>query len=141
MMNILKKKKGSTLIEVLIAMAILALVVAPFLSMFLQAARANAESRVMMDASYYGQALMEEVKYSLGANGIGDARTYLNDRGYAAEEKVEDAHYIYTKTIDDFTYEVDLDTTSVASFLQITVKVYTDAAKSKCKANIQVLCQ
>jgi|GEM_PF-6984749 len=141
MIRVLRHKKGSTLIEVLIAMAILAMVVAPFLTMFVQAARANAESRVMMDASYYGQTLMEEVKYSLGANGIDDARTYLSGQGYTEEEKAADAHYIYTKTDGDFTYEVDLDTTNVASFLQITVRVYTDADKSKCKANIQVLCQ
>ena len=141
MMNMLRQKKGSTLIEVLIAMAILALVVAPFLTMFMQAAQANAESRVMMDASYHGQNLMEDVKYSLGANGIGDARTYLNGQGYSAEEEVADAHYIYTKTTGNFTYEVDLDTTKVESFLQITVKVFTDAGKSKCKANIQVLCR
>lgn len=137
MMNILRSRKGSTLIEVLIAMMILALIVAPFLAMFMQAARANAESRVMMDASYYGQALMEEVKYKLGD--VDDAKGYLLDEGYT--ETIEDGYNAYTKTDGDFTYEVDLDTNSVDGFLQITVKVFTDADKEKCKANIQVLCQ
>lgn len=136
MMRMLRQKRGSTLIEVLIAMAILALVVAPFLTMFLQAARANAESRVMMDASYYGQNLMEDVKYSLGANGIDDARNYLNNQGFSLDA---DTEYTYSKTDGDFTYEVDLK--EEHPYLKITVKVFTDADKSNCKANIQVLCQ
>lgn len=140
MMHIRRHRKGSTLIEVLIAMAILALVVAPFLTMFMQAARANAESRVMMDASYYGQALMEEVKYSLDSEPLNDAKNYLLDRGYS-EVVIESGHNTYTKAGGDFTYEVDLDKNSVEQFLQITVKVFTDADKKKCKANIQVLCQ
>ena len=139
MKNVLGQKKGSTLIEVLIAMVILALVVAPFLSMFMQAARANAESRVMMDASYYGQNLMEEVKYSLGESPMADAKGYLSAQGYTEEMITEDDQYTYTKTEGDFTYEVDLD--EEHPFLKITVKVFTDVDKTKCKANIQVLCQ
>ena len=138
MMNILRQKKGTTLIEVLIAMVILGLVVAPFLNMFMQAARANAESRVIMDATYYGQNLMEEVKHSLGANGMDDARNHLTNQGYEEQEHTAGEHYGYTKTTGGFTYVVDLDETSVEDFLKITVKVYADA---ECKANIQVLCQ
>ena len=137
-----RSRKGSSLIEVLIAMAILGLVIAPFLTMFIQAARANAESRVIMDASYYGQNLMEDVKYSAGANGMADARTFLTGQGFTEQVYTADTHYDYTKTDTNFTYVVDLDNTGmVVPFFKITVKVYTDAAKTKCKANIQVLCK
>jgi prepilin-type N-terminal cleavage/methylation domain-containing protein len=138
----LLRKKGSSLIEVLIAMAILGLLVAPFLTMFLQAARANAESHVMMDASYYGTNLMEAVKYSIGENGMADAKTFLTGQGYTEHVYTADVHYDYTMTDSDFTYVVDLDNTDMdVPFFKITVKVFTDAAKTKCKANMQVLCQ
>jgi prepilin-type N-terminal cleavage/methylation domain-containing protein len=142
MMRVLRQKKGSSLIEVLIAIAILGLVVAPFLTMFIQAARANVESRAMMDASYYGQNLMEEVKYSIGENGMTDVRDHLTAQGYAEVVHTQDAHYTYTKASGGFTYEVDLDTTGIDyPFFKITVKVYTDAAKTECKADLQALCQ
>lgn len=141
-MRILRQKRGSTLIEVLIAMVILGLIVVPFLTMFMQATRSNAESRVMMDASYYGQNLMEDVKYSLGENGMADARTYLVGQGYTEQVYTEDVHYDYTKTNGAFTYEVDLDGTDMEfPFFKITVKVFTDEEKTDCKADIQVLCK
>lgn len=144
-MRPVKNHKGSTLLEVLIAMAILGLIVGPFLTMFLQAARANAESRVMMDASYYGQNLMEDVKYSVGTDGMSDAKDYLLGQGYTEQAYAADAgcvHNDYTKTDGRFTYVVDLDNTGMDdSFFKITVKVFADAEKKNCKATLQVLCQ
>lgn len=57
---------GFTLVEVLIAMTILALIAAPLLHTFVTAARTNAKARKVMQSTTVAQNIMEELKaYSL----------------------------------------------------------------------------
>lgn len=57
-----KKNRGFTLVEVLVAAAILSLVVTPILSSFVTIARVNAKSRRKLSATTIANGVMESVK-------------------------------------------------------------------------------
>ncbi len=57
-----KKNRGFTLVEVLVAAAILSLVVTPILSSFVTIARVNAKSRRELSATTIARSVMESVK-------------------------------------------------------------------------------
>ena len=57
-----KKNRGFTLVEVLVAAAILSLVVTPILSSFVSIARINAKSRRKLSATTIANSMMETVK-------------------------------------------------------------------------------
>ena len=57
-----KKNQGFTLVEVLVAAAILSLVVTPILSSFVTIARVNAKSRQRLSATTIADGIMESVK-------------------------------------------------------------------------------
>ena len=57
-----KQNKGFTLVEVLIAMTILAIIVAPLLHAFVTASRTNAKAKQLMKATTLAQNVMEELK-------------------------------------------------------------------------------
>ena len=57
-----KQNKGFTLVEVLIAITILAIIVAPLLHAFVTAARTNAKAKQLMKATTLAQNVMEEMK-------------------------------------------------------------------------------
>ncbi len=74
--NIKNENKGFTLIELILSVAILAFVVAPFLSSFIAANNNNAASKRKQEATDIGQLLAEEFKAT-------DFRKLINDDGYS----------------------------------------------------------
>ena len=69
-----KQNKGFTLVEVLIAMTILAIIVAPLLHAFVTASRTNAKAKQLMKATTLAQNVMEELK----ANPLEDIARQFN---------------------------------------------------------------
>ena len=69
-----KQNKGFTLVEVLIAITILAIIVAPLLHAFVTAARTNAKAKQLMKATTLAQNVMEEMK----ANSLEDVARQFN---------------------------------------------------------------
>lgn len=57
-----QNKKGMTLVEVLVALAVLGIVIGPVLSYFFMAARSNVQSMDQFNASLLAQRAMEEIK-------------------------------------------------------------------------------
>ena len=57
-----QSNKGFTLVEVLVAIVILAIIVVPLLSAFVVSARTNAKARQTMRATTLAQNIMEELK-------------------------------------------------------------------------------
>ena len=69
-----KQNKGFTLVEVLIAITILAIIVAPLLHAFVTASRTNAKAKQLMKATTLAQNVMEEMK----ANSLEDVARQFN---------------------------------------------------------------
>jgi|GEM_PF-5614852 len=60
--GVIKNKKGLTLIEILVTIGILSIIIAPLLSMFLNAYRNTINSQRIMSGAYISQAVMESCK-------------------------------------------------------------------------------
>ena len=74
-----KKNGGYSLIELLVAVVILAIIAAPFLHSFVVSAKANAKARKVEEAAIAGQNVMEELKAA-------DIETIKNDPGTTITE-------------------------------------------------------
>lgn len=61
-MKILFNKKGLTLIEIIVTLAVLGIVIAPLMSMFVTSQKINVESRKEYEALQFAQKYMEEIK-------------------------------------------------------------------------------
>lgn len=59
--NILYKRKGMTLIEIIISLALLSIILVPFLTMFVQSAFTIKKSEVVLDGTYVAQRVMEDI--------------------------------------------------------------------------------
>ncbi len=97
-----KKDRGFTLVEVLVAVAILGVAVAPILSSFVTVARVNSTSRKRLSATIVAESLMETVKatplkevatqcvftedgFSLVAGDLEQGKTFVQGGGSAYE--------------------------------------------------------
>ena len=69
-----KNNNGFTLVELMIAIAILAVIVGPFMHSFVTAARTNAKAQQIQNATLLATNIMEEVK----ANDVGDLAFQFN---------------------------------------------------------------
>jgi len=127
-------KKGSTLIEVLIALLILSFIVVPFLASFTLSAKNNHETGQMLSASYVANNQMERI--------IAEAKnTNLSEDG------VEALFSGYTVVsglyfIDGYYIEVNVEAGSLQNdFRRIKIDIYEDPSKSILKASIENLVQ
>lgn len=82
-----KQNKGFTLVEVLIAMTILAIIVVPLLHAFVTSSRTNAKAKQLMKATTLAQNVMEELK----ANSIEEVARQFNSsasRSYTTNKSI-----------------------------------------------------
>lgn len=79
-----KDNKGMTLIELLVAITILAIVVSPFLNTFFMAAKQNNKSREILRATTVAQNLMEGLK----AFSLEDICTQINQKESGVDSKL-----------------------------------------------------
>ncbi len=99
------QNKGFTLIEVLIAMLVLAIIVTPFLRAFVTASKTNAKSRQLLRTTTISQNIMEEMKaYSLEDiarqfNGYGTDNSIVSNAESAWEATLNAADGTYTKVV------------------------------------------
>ncbi len=88
--TIVKNNKGFSLVELLVSMAILAIVIGPILSNFVTAARVNAKARRVQNETNLMQSIAEDVKFK----SILDIATIYNDNTIVDGDKTT-----YTKKI------------------------------------------
>ena len=85
-----KQNKGFTLVEVLIAITILAIIVAPLLHAFVTASRTNAKAKQLMKATTLAQNVMEETK----ANSLEEIARQFN--GYQSSNSLSSLGSAFT---------------------------------------------
>lgn len=119
-----KNNSGFTLVELLVAIAILAIVVAPLLHSFVTGARLNAKSKKIMDATTVAQNVMEDIKATSLEELFEKTFEEKGEDGSVTEKKlVRDGHDgTYTITYENimadkqlYRAEVLLDTNSYTS--------------------------
>ncbi|NLY44959.1 MAG: prepilin-type N-terminal cleavage/methylation domain-containing protein [Tissierella sp.] len=113
----MKNRKGLTLIEVILSLAILGMITIPLLNMFVFSTVTNSKSEDVLDATYIAQQIMEE-RYNESKNGeeIPLNNEYLDSSGvYWIEEKVSNE----------------------GNLVRVLIKVYTDNSKKELKAQME----
>ncbi|ROR30640.1 prepilin-type N-terminal cleavage/methylation domain-containing protein [Mobilisporobacter senegalensis] len=100
--NIKKNNKGFSLVELLVSVAILAIVIGPVLNNFVTAARVNAKARKVQNETNIVQSIAEDVK----AKSILDIATTYNDNTVPDGDKttytkkiIKDGRHIYDARI------------------------------------------
>lgn len=111
------EKEGSTLIEIILALAILGIIIVSFLNMFVFSTATNRKSEDILDATYVAQNLMEQ-RYAESKNGGEIPRNQEHSyptNGYWINEII------------------DVD----GNLVRIIVKVYADDSKNQLKAQME----
>lgn len=130
-------QKGMTLVEVIVAMAILAVVVVPTLHMFISSANANFQSRLRQRATLVGESVMESFKaYNMEAlckqfttgtfKGVNGATSMTVEASYSSttgspfrvDNELDQSASMYTfwaygVTSEDQTYDVKIEATPI----------------------------
>lgn len=109
----MRNKKGLTLVEVVVAMALFAIIVPTVLYGLETALRINIVSEEFTDANYLAQTEMENI-YALSSTDT--AANVLTTLGYSTScaSGVE-----YCKTISGIQYNIDLDTHPTVTSIQM----------------------
>lgn len=122
-----KKNSGFSLVEVLIAMAILAFCVAPLLQAFAASGRNNAQARATMNATTVAENVMEEIK-AVGVETYGtDSGTTVNIGGKNLA--------VYSSTISNYSY--DGKNYQVEAVMTPSTEKYEDAGGTDKQFNAQ----
>ena len=113
-------RKGLTLIEVILSLAILGIIVIPFLNMFVFSSVTNRKSGNILDATYVAQDRIEK-KYEESKSGTVPIPTEGVDSdlvgGYWVEENILE--------VDD-------------NLVRVLVKVYSDDSKNELEAQMEI---
>lgn len=117
-------KRGMTLVEIIIAFAILAIVAIPALSLFVFTTTMNVSSEKITDYTYLAQSEIEYI-YSLSQNQTFEevGNILKNNDGYTETIVVPDLSYRYSK-INDLSYVIEMSRDStLESFVKLKVQV------------------
>ncbi|MDI9477018.1 MAG: type II secretion system protein [Natronincolaceae bacterium] len=116
--NMKYKKKGLTLIEVILSLAILGIIIVPFLNIFVFSTVTNRKSENILDATYVAQNIMEQ-RYaeSKNENEIPESEEYPDPFGVG---------YWVEETIDN-----------EGNLVRVIIKIYSDDNKNKLEAQME----
>ena len=123
--NILLNRKGMTLIEIIVSLAILAIIIVPFLNIFVQSTVTNKKSEVILDATYVAQRVMEE---SYNDSLDVDGKTPKPLSGIQNYKDTSGGNYWINKKISS------QDSNNLVG---VIVKIYSDESESDLKAQME----
>lgn len=104
----MRNRKGMTLVEVIVAMALFAIVMVTVFPAFLITNMMNNVSKEFMDANYYASAELEEIYNKSKTTSMPITVVWMSTRGYACATQ-DTGERVCTKTVDDVDYEVVFD--------------------------------
>lgn len=136
----LKDQSGTTLIELLVSITILAMIVTTFLSVFLFATRTNIDTNELTDGTRVAQTCMEEV-YSSSKLDTVTNMTGMTTALSSYTSSVSGTNYTFTKQMDGY-YVVIVFTKNAypsisSTMYKVVVNTYYDAAHTHRAAKMQ----
>lgn len=131
---------GTTLVELLISIVILAFVIGIFLSVFQYSNRTNIDTHELVDGTYVVQTWMEKlyaISESSSVTDISTLKDQVNSDG-SFSVTVSGSDYIFKKETDGFYIMITISTDTYASLssdlYKVVVRAYHDSAYSELAA-------
>jgi len=130
-------QKGTTLVELLISIAILGMIVGTFLSAFVYATKTNIDTDELTDGTYVAQTCMEEVyalSISASVTNWDQMKSALIDltHSYSTVNEIN-----YTKQKEGFYVDVKITPDTYTNLYKVVVSSYYDAGCSELAAKME----
>ena len=134
MQNIKKNRAGLTLIELILAIAILGIIAVAFMPLFVMSAKTNSRSEVTLDSTYLGKDVMESV-YDLSKTvPYNELKNKLiNEKGYT-----ELSSNIYSYEYEDKKY-LHISFTENENLIKVVTKIYKDKSMNQLEVQYESL--
>ncbi|MBU9721917.1 MULTISPECIES: type IV pilus modification PilV family protein [Bacillaceae] len=128
-----KSEHGRTLIEIVLSIAVLAIIIIPFTSMFVQSAKTLNVSDEIMDATYVAQTVMEEI-YHLSQTTSYQAESLPSEYVSIPSEEGDKFFTI----LEDYYVELTMKQENTESQLvNVLTRVYNNSSKEKLEAQME----
>lgn len=136
-LKIIKSESGRTLIEIVASLAILAIIIIPFASLFVQSGKNLNKSEEIMDATYIAQSVMEEVYHFSKTVSFNSEQIKSNLTGESIN--YTDGKYYFNR--NDYYVELSLEKKSAiySNLVNVLVKVYPDDSKKVLDAQMETI--
>lgn len=138
--NIFFTRKGMTLIEIIISLALLAIIIIPFMTMFVHSTSTNSKSQNILDATYLAQNTMEEL-YSISISyPFSDGILQLTASGYTETVIVSDDEYNFEKEQDGYYIKIEIRNSAyTGNLVKAVVKIYNNSSMNKLESQMETI--
>ncbi len=138
--DILFARKGMTLIEIIISLALLAIIIVPFLTMFVHSTSTNSRSQNIVDATYVAQSNMEEL-YSISTTyTFSTGLLQLTSNGYSETVVASGNDYDYVKEQDGYYIKIEIRNSAyTGNLVKAIVKVYNNSSLDKLESQMETI--
>ncbi len=133
-------QKGLTIIEMIISIALLAIITIPFLAMFVHSTSTNSKSQNILEGTHLAQTTMEELYYLSSSYSFSDGLSQLVDMSYVEAVIEHDNDYSYTKEQDGYYIKIELKNSAYAgSLVKTVVKIYNNSSMEKLESQMETI--
>jgi type II secretory pathway pseudopilin PulG len=131
-------ESGLTLIELIISIALIAMILIAFLPMFIMSAETNTKSETTLDSTYLGKDAMEmaydlsknkEIFYEDLDNVLVDEKGYSKESNNAYSFEYSDKKYLY----------IIFDKEDNTNLVRVVVKIYKNNSMNQLEAQYETL--
>ena len=130
------EETGRTLIEILASVVLLAIIVIPFASIFVQSSKTISVSDTMIDATYVAQSEMERF-YDFSRDNSISYENLVN--GYSKrEDSITGREYSYEKQHEGYYVLVELDSKD-NDLVNVLVKIFNNSSMDKLEAQMETI--
>jgi len=140
--KLLLDNKGISLIEIIIALAIFGMIILPFFSIFVLAAKSNHSTNEITDKTYLAQDCMEDLLYLASepaTQKLDDTRDELITPAYGYTESGDASGYIYEKIDSLINAFIRIEISPSGSLYKVIVRIYPDSTSLKPDVQMETL--
>jgi hypothetical protein len=136
-LKLLTSNAGSSLVEILAAIVLLALIVGPFLTLFLQSAQTNQMTQKVDDATFMANSEMEYL-YNLSANfTISQVPANIGSSYQSTTQSCVSGAICFTKTSNGHYIFIQIKPVTQSHLEDVEVRVYKTQAMNQLQAKME----